>query len=100
MDMRWLTLMLGGKVATWTDNESAGAIPNGERIVKSWAEEGDATPIGMQGTVLGSIGPPDLPGFEPPDGCFYLYFVEWDDKPGIPVGVTDRKVAPVNKVTH
>jgi hypothetical protein len=54
------------------EQSSLASIPNNARICKNKFEKGDCHPIGAQGTVLGSIGVPDLG---------VLYFVEWDSSP-------------------
>ncbi len=56
---------------------------NGSRIKKVWSEEGDGTPLGTEGTVLGSISHPDV-------GVFY--FVEWDNRRHFAVGVVAKKL--------
>lgn len=64
-----------------------GAIPNDARVVKIMVESSDETPIGTYGKVLSSLAaPPELP-------LDFFYFIEWDDKPGVPVGVADWKLA-------
>ncbi len=61
-----------------TAQDAAGAWPKGTRVRKARSEEGDLTPPGALGTVLGSMGPmphtaerPDLTGL-------YGYAVAWD----------------------
>jgi hypothetical protein len=63
-----------GWTGAFTRHEALGAIRNQARVVKIVSEEGDATPLGTLGTVLGSVhvdGP----------GLGFAYFVEWDTKP-------------------
>lgn len=72
-----------GYIGQFTRQQARGAIPNGTRIKKVLQETGDATPLGTEGTVLGSL-------FEPDYG--YAYFVEWADKPGIAIAVRARKI--------
>ncbi|HEX4605381.1 MAG TPA: hypothetical protein VH724_15380 [Candidatus Angelobacter sp.] len=60
--------------------------PNGCRIQKIKEDQGDATPLGTQGTVLGSVhvnGP----------GLGTAYFVEWDNKPNCARFVVEWKLA-------
>lgn len=73
----------------YVDTHAEGAIPNGKRIRKSVFENGDGNPIGSLGTIIGSIGPLDVPGAR------YGYFVEWDRFPGYAVFVADRKIEQV-----
>jgi hypothetical protein len=86
-----------GWTGIFTRHEAAGAIPNGERIVKATFEEGDSQPIGAPGTVLGSL--PTMPaiadeakerGIRPPDA--YWYFIEWDARPRWALSVVDWKI--------
>lgn len=92
-----------GWVGVFTRRQSAGAIPNGTRIVKAEAEEGDSQPVGTLGTVLGSLGPfPPEAAAEakaklvakglPPRDVTFAYFVEWDTLPRTAVGVMDWKI--------
>lgn len=62
------------------------AYKRGERIRKALHEEGDSTPTGTEGTVLGSVAGEI-------DGAMRIgYFVEWDDKPLVAVGIMDYKI--------
>lgn len=67
------------------------AFRNGSRIVKVAVEEGDATPVGMGGTVLASVA---SAGLLPPEfaGVKHFYFVEWDNAPRTSVGIMDQKI--------
>lgn len=56
---------------------------NGSHIVKVWSESGDANKVGTEGTILGSIGHPELGN---------LYFVEWDTMPNVAVAVMEAKL--------
>lgn len=82
-----------GWVGVFTRDQVEGAIPNGTRIVKARRESGDATTIGTQGTVLGSIDAASL-GQQAPDGTpvTYVYFVEFDSRPRVAVGIMDWKI--------
>lgn len=93
-----------GWYGLFTRRQAAGAIANGERIVKTVAEPGDSgRPVGTLGTVLGSIEfPPGsidaegeamlrTHGIAPRD-VKYAYFVEWDNAPRQAVGVMDFKI--------
>lgn len=59
----------------FTTEQAAGAWPNGTRVQKKNSKTDDGHADGALGTVLGSIGAGGLLG----------YFVEWDDRPGLPV---------------
>lgn len=62
------------------------AIPNGSRVRKAITEPGDAHEAGALATVLSSVG-------GPVDGQDrILYFVEWDDTPGIPCAIADYRI--------
>lgn len=74
-----------GWTGVYTTREYPGAIPNGTRIKKIAEDpEGDRTPLGAEGTVLGSIMPTP---FDPVG-----YFVEWDAAPKNAVFVVDWKI--------
>jgi hypothetical protein len=77
-----------------TRNQAEGALPNGSRIVKCRSEPNDAHPNGCTGTVLGSIGPRAVQGFE---HVKYGYCVEWDSQPRIAQFVLDYKISPAAK---
>lgn len=75
-----------GWVGSFTTQESPGAFPNGTRIAKVDQDNAnDLTPIGTEGTVLGSMRHPD-----PKLGL--CYFIEWDDKPRCAVAVVAWKI--------
>jgi hypothetical protein len=77
-----------GWIGAFTRNQVEGALVNGTRVVKIKEDaKGDFTPIGSQGVVLGSLSAPDLE--------YVFYFVEWDNKPKIAVGVTGWKIGIV-----
>ena len=64
--------------------EYPGAMKNGTRVVKVFAEPGDAHPLGALATGIGSMG-------HPSGGVGY--FVIWDGEPGVPVFVMAKKLA-------
>lgn len=64
--------------------QAAGAFLNGSRVKKSRNDPGDTHTVGDCATVLASNGP--INGE-------YFYFVEWDDLPGVPVGIRGGKLA-------
>ncbi len=71
--------------AIYTTNQEPGAILNGTRTEKVTSAVDDAHRDGAQGTVLGSVRP----------RIGYAYFVEWDDMPGVPVGIAGYRIRPV-----
>jgi hypothetical protein len=74
-----------GWTGAFTRQQAPGALfANTTRIRKDKSERGDATPLGTEGTVLGSYYVPER-GF--------AYFVEWDDKPRLAVLVLGWKLA-------
>lgn len=80
-----------GWLGAHTRGEAPGAFPNGTRIKKTVFEKGDGHPLGTLGTVLGSIAAPsDLAARF---GTRYFYFVEWDPKPKVAVGVAGSKIS-------
>lgn len=78
-----------GWLGVFTRQQAPGAIQNGTTIVKSAMGPGDGTPIGTRGTVLGSFSmEPFMPGF--------FYFVEWENKPRVAVGIRGR-ITPLDQ---
>jgi hypothetical protein len=82
---RFMKLVMG--------RQEPGAIVTGRRVKKVNSEEGDRTPNGREGEILGSIAAPDLEPFYAPGGriAVYAYFVKWDGDT-VPVFATDLKV--------
>ncbi len=79
-----------GWLGNFTRDEYEGAkFKNGTRIKKVWGEIGDGTPLGTEGTVLGSIGGIEFPANF---GVKVAYFVEWDNRPKCAVFVIDKKL--------
>lgn len=81
--------------------QAEGAIPNGARIRKSYSEPLDTTLTGELGWVLASHVFTDemkaaIRAKNPTQRCpDFVYFVEWDHSPGVPVGVGGYKIEPV-----
>ena len=69
----------------FTRNEYPGALKNGTRIRKTNSEPNDHRNDGDAGTVIGSIGAPEVG---------VMYFIEWDQTPRVIIGVTAQKVIP------
>ena len=80
-----------GYAGMFTRDQAKGAWPNGTRVRKCATENGDTHAIGDTAVVLGSIDS-GLPLHSPDP---YFYFVEWDDMPGVAVGVISSKVVPL-----
>jgi hypothetical protein len=79
-------------LTAYLPGEADGAYPNGSRIVKVRCEEGDSTALGAGGKVLSSHYVGHVP---PPEGIphvTYFYFVIWDDRPDVPIGIMDWKI--------
>lgn len=76
-----------GWVGVFTRDTYDGCMPSGTRVVKVNSEEGDGHLDGEYGTVLGSIGHPELP--------MVFYFVEWDSSPRRAVGTINYKLQEV-----
>lgn len=86
-----------------------GRWPKGTRVKKIRSVPGDTHQDGALGTIVGALlGPVDpiaqaelivelagrgIRGIE--EGGEYMYWVEWDDIPGIPVAVVDFRIDPV-----
>jgi hypothetical protein len=79
-----------GYHGVFTTEQYPGALPNGTRITKVMSEVKDSTPNGSLGTVLGSIGHPDL-------APRMMYFIEWDHMPKVAIGCLDFKVQKVEQ---
>jgi hypothetical protein len=82
-----------GWVGAFTRRDALGAWRAGTRIVMIKSEEGDGTPDGTQGTVLGSTAHKDLHNGTP------LYFVEWDSQPRCAVACIGWKLGAVAQAT-
>ncbi len=76
-----------GWKGVFTTRQSALAkIANGARVKKIASEDGDVHPIGATGTVLGSVGVPDLG---------VAYFIEFDATPQQATFVAEGKIAAI-----
>lgn len=64
----------------------------GTRVEKTRKEPGDAHEVGSLGTIVGVLPvTPEQYDLSNDIDC-HFYFVEWDDLPGIPVGVKANKI--------
>jgi len=82
-----------------------GRWPKGTRVKKSMSRPGDTHRDGVLGTIVGALGPStatqraeiiialDKEGID--GDVEYIYWVEWDDTPGIPVAIADNRLEPV-----
>lgn len=77
-----------GWFGLFTRAQARDAIPNGARIVKKTMEPGDAHAPGELGTVIGSFWAVDPRTVVDT----LMYFVEWDDRPRVAVGLLAYKI--------
>ena len=85
--------------------QDEGRWPKGTRIRKVGTKLGDSHQDGALGTIVGALGPTtasqraeviiDLAKQGINGDIEYIYWVEWDDAPGIPVAITDNRIEPV-----
>lgn len=71
--------------------------PEGTRIEKCKSIPGDGHADGARGTITMSLGqlPQDAPGAREEDRGQWGYFVEWDDLPGLPIGIRGDRIRPL-----
>jgi len=82
-----------------------GRWPKGTRVKKIRSDPGDSHQDGARGTIVGALGPLSAAQRAAAimklakngiDGDVeYMYWVEWDDIPGIPVAITDNRIEPI-----
>lgn len=87
--------------------EDKGRWPKGTRVRKICSEPRDAHPDGALGTIVGAWGPLSASqraeiiieaakkGIDGDIEC--IYWVVWDDMPGIPVAIADYRIEPIAK---
>lgn len=73
-----------GWQGAFTRQHAPGTWRPGTRIKKIRKEEGDVTPIGAFGTVLGSV--------RPVSSSIAGYFIEWDGKPRVATFMVEWKI--------
>lgn len=83
-----------------------GRWPKGTRVRKRRGKPGDTHQDGALGTIAGALGPLSVTQRAEAiiklakngiDGDVeYMYWVEWDDIPGIPVAITDNRIEPID----
>lgn len=84
-----------------------GRWPRGTRVRKVNTEPGDTHQDGAQGTIVGALGPAtaaqraeiiiELSKKGINGDVEYIYWVVWDDLPGIPVAITDNRIKPIEE---
>lgn len=79
----------------FTREEARGALRNGTRVEKTEFAPTDGHQIGAKAIILGSLGPIEFEG----NPQLYGYFVEWDDRPGIPCFITSTRIRQVKTET-
>ena len=84
-----------------------GRWPRGTRVRKVDSKPGDAHQDGALGTIVGAWGPLNASqraeviidlakqGINGDIEC--IYWVEWDDTPGVPVAITDNRIESVEE---
>jgi len=87
--------------------QDEGRWPKGTRVRKINTKPGDSHQDGALGTIVGAWGPSTASqraefiielSKQGIDGDVeYIYWVEWDDIPGIPVAITDNRIEPIEK---
>lgn len=88
--------------------QDKGRWPRGTRVRKINTKVGDTHQDGALGTIVGALGPTspsqraeliiELAKEGVNGDMEYFYFVEWDDIPGIPVGIADCRIEPIGKI--
>lgn len=66
----------------------------GTRVIKTRSDPEDAHPTGATGTVVGVIPVVESMIKEGMDRG-HFYFIEWDIRPGLPVGIAEDKIRKV-----
>ncbi len=84
--------------------QDEGRWPKGTRVRKANSKSGDTHQDGAEGTIVGALGPATAAqraemvieaAKQGIDGDIeYIYWVEWDDIPGVPVAITDNRIKP------
>jgi hypothetical protein len=85
----------------YTTEQAEGAFPNGTRIEKIQSDETDSHRNGAKGKVIGSMGNKSTSiTISTKYGSRisnYIYFVEWDDTPDIPVAIAGFRLKEVKE---
>jgi len=87
--------------------QDKGRWPRGTRVRKVGTKPGDSHQDGALGTIVGALGPATasqraefiikLANKGINGDIEYIYWVEWDDIPVIPVAITDNRIEPVEE---
>jgi len=85
--------------------QDKGRWPKGTRVKKVCSRPRDTHQDGALGIIVGALGPTtaslraeiiiDLDKEGINGDVEYIYWVEWDGMPGIPVAITDNRIEPV-----
>ena len=79
------------------DKEAEGAEANGMHVVFVGEQEEGGTHIdGDEGYIRGSMGPM-VSDKHPEHAGHYFYFVEWDDTPGVTIGIEECKIEEIGE---
>ncbi|HUV44287.1 MAG TPA: hypothetical protein VMW13_05595 [Dehalococcoidales bacterium] len=86
-------IIVGGDEGEWN---------KGTRVEKTNSDPDDTHRDGAKGTIVGAWGPvppafraESLAKGKMEQDIVFIYFVEWDDMPGLPVAITDCRLKPV-----
>lgn len=86
-------IIVGGDEGEWH---------KGTRVEKTNSEPGDTHQDGAMGTIVGALGPAQpalraaiLAGGKMKQDVVFIYWVEWDDLPGMPVAIVDYRIKPL-----
>jgi len=86
-------IIVGGDEGEWH---------KGTRVEKTNSEPDDTHRDGAKGTIVGALGPAQpalraaiLAGGKVKRDVVFIYWVEWDDFPGMPVAIVDYRIKPV-----
>lgn len=89
-----LRIIIGGSEGEWH---------KGTRVEKTNSDPGDTHRDGAMATIVGAAGPAPvalraemLANGKIEHDSVFLYWVEWDDLPGLPVAISDYRIKPVN----
>ena len=85
--------------------QDEGRWPRGTRVQKINSRPGDTHQDGAEGAIVGAFGPITASlraeliiglAKKGTDGDIkYIYWVMWDDTPGIPAAITDNRIEPI-----
>jgi len=103
-----VTRRIGETIVEVYVGKDKGRWPEGTRVRKVCSQPGDAHEDGALGTIVGALGPTspsqraeliiELAKKGVNGDVEYFYWVEWDDMPGIPVGIADCRIEPIEEL--